>query len=142
MKTRQRKPGEHLTGEVQGYVLKSDRVVWKSALDSQMQSFPGEVLSKQVPSETFNYGADGVLEPPFDPIYLIKCLEISTAHMRCVKTKANDVAGGYKIVEREGSKTPDQAQKEELEKFFRECGGGETFLDIMDGLVTDMESVG
>lgn len=142
MKAKQRKSGEKLAGEVQGYVLKNNQLVWKSAVGSTMQGFPGEVLSKQVPSESFNYGADGVLEPPYDPAYLIKCLEISTAHMRCVKTKANDVAGGYQIVERQGSKEPDQVQKEDLEKFFRECGGDETFLDILDGLVTDMESIG
>lgn len=138
-----RKPKKDPTiPQVQAVILKSGRFLWHENMKQVGQVLKDEIISRQLESEEFDYNIDNVYKPPFEPEALIKCLELSTIHYRCVKAKAFDVAGGYFIRAVEGVEKPDEKQKEELEEFFDTCGGTESYLEILERTLIDFESVG
>lgn len=82
------------------------------------------------------------VSPPYSLEGLIRCTEISTANMRCVKAKAQDVASGFSIMQREKTETAEEDDRRMLEEFFATCGGDETFLGVLVRALTDYESTG
>jgi len=132
--------------QVAGYVMRqTGTVLWKENW-KQVTNYMSNVMSQQLPESRFTYAVDNVYEPKFDLDAMNICLKLSGIHMRCVYTKAGDVAGGWSILPnkeflREGT-TPSQDNYETLYDFFSTSGEDETFLEQMNDLMVDYESIG
>lgn len=116
-----------------GVVTKGGEFVPKPIMDR----FAGK-SSEQITKEEFR-GLEGLVEPHYDPDSLARHMEANTYHARCVRTKAQDVAGqGWELsplVE-----DPSDEQQERLVQWFEDLE-----YDIQEELVkavTDRESVG
>ena len=65
------------------------------------------------------YDGKGLIKPLYNPKQLAGLLEINTYHNRCVRTKAQDVAGnGYEL--KKTRPDADEKDKERIKKFFDE----------------------
>lgn len=108
----------------------------------------GEPTSRQIRGPWRGL-ASRIVEPPFDFNALAKFLEINTEHLRCVRSKAADVAGqGYQLqareqVDEQGNPIePDPRHRAELEEFFSWPNEEQTFRDLIEILMVDYEALG
>jgi len=97
--------------------------------------------SKQLSYDVFykQYGTLGLAEPHYKLEQLAGLMEVNTFHARCIKTKANDVAGvGWELAPKVDN--PDEAQKKTAEDIL-----GSQWLSLTDTLVrmiVDYEAIG
>ena len=130
------------------YLLLADgRMIAASELD-KFKSVPEgeERKSESRISDDFTYEDDKALvEPPYNPNYLVALLEKSTDHYRCVKAKSNDITGlDYMIVPVEGidEKKADKSNQKKVKEFFQKCGGSLPFITLMNRVVVDFQTTG
>lgn len=118
-------------GDRQPFAIMTNKgeVVTKSVYDRYVIKEKGEVQSRQI-KDPFQdtYRINNLLQPLYNPTMLSHLLEINTWHKRCVKTKAQDIAGlGWEIKpskmqkQEEGADPkPSENQRRIAHKFFEE----------------------
>ena len=102
-------------------VTKDKNIVTKSVYDRYAIKKNNE--SNQIFQDTFrNYYNDDIKEPLYNMESLANLTEINSYHLRCVKTKAQDIAGiGYEFLptgDQDNEKTPSEEQINRAKEFF------------------------
>jgi PBSX family phage portal protein len=122
------------------YVTKEGKTVSQLILDQYaFKSKEGE--SNAITPDQFSgtYGQYGLLEPLYNATMLARLPEVNTFHMRCINTKARDIAGlGWDLTPTK--EKPAESQKEVLEEFF--SGMYPTLSMILDNVTRDLETIG
>ena len=149
-------PQTRTTGKVAGYILSDNSFVTADIMLKYLvkgytfESFVAETkqLAGEFSEDLLNN--NGLIEPPYSLDALALTLKANTYHYRCVKQKANDVAGlGYVLSEPD----PDtlittvpamehKSNRKLLLYFLKNCNSRMTFKEILDCIWVDYESLG
>lgn len=117
-----------------GYVTKSGAFVTADVLDM----FSIKQTSQRIKTAEFK-GLRGLVTPLFNPESLARHLEANTYHARCVRTKAQDVAGmGWQL--HPLSDEPSEDQKTTAKTFFDELT--DDIGDTLTRAMIDREAIG
>lgn len=99
--------------------------------------------SASLPTDRFYGDYQNLLPPTYDPEVMVGLLEINTWHNRCVKTKANDVAGlGYGLSSVGDEDNQAEGDKERLNTFFTDRRHKRPIAAILTDVQTDKETLG
>lgn len=134
-----------MTRQPFAFVTKQGKVVRHSMMDAYATKDAQEE-SKQIqdPFSSSDFSERGLVQPPYNPVSLIKLLELNTYHVRSCRVKSRDVAGhGWSVVPAGGAVDSEsdeaQARKTVVEEW----------LDSIDNLAAvlaegqfDFEAIG
>lgn len=105
--------------------------------------YAGKQGSKQI-EDRFqeSYGANGLIEPLYNPDTLAQLLEVNTYHYRACKTKARDTAGLGWALEAVGDdpEAGSEANKQQLTLFFEQLSP--PLIMTLDRAQLDFETIG
>jgi len=132
---------------VQGFIFGDGTIISKEEAAKIFRSQKDELTqSTQIEAEEEKEwsSAEGAIKPPYVFGNLIKMLEVSTYHYRCVKAKGMDTAGlGHHIIEDPENKGVGKPEdKKRLEAFFNNCNPNMEFVDVLDQVLVDYEATG
>jgi len=122
-------------------ITNTGHVVGKSVLDKF--ALKSDEQSRAIPSDRFEgaYGQAGLVQPLYNPETLATLLEVNTWHARCVRTKANDVAGlGWglsPLVE-----NPSDEERRVFYEFAKARRLGQALIDVLVDAWHDFEATG
>lgn len=129
---------------VQAYVTKDGEVLPSSYLEQYAVAKNGP-HSQQITEDRFNgaYTVDGLVEPIYNLEMLAQLLDLSTYHLRAVKTKAHDIAGlGWTLEAVDGVKDPSEDEKARATALLDTIHPELSLTELLDQFMVDYEATG
>lgn len=135
------------TASAYGIVTDKGRVVRKDVLSDYALKAPDQgdngEESRQIQDQFSGlYGEYGVMRPTYNPLTLIRLLDLNTYHMRACQTKAHDTVGhGWHLVPAEGVDNPSEEQAEQIRAQLS-AGAGTSLTTELRKAAYDYEAIG